>query len=129
MVCPDCGALITAPVTKSWAAVSTVPPIPQGMSDSLIEDSELRTCPACGERTLRAETHCRCCAPSSRRKPPPSPNDRAAAEVKRTVPLTTTVRHQQFSSRGLATAKAEGRLGLEDQMDGIPGNLAGSALT
>ena len=94
--------LITAPVTKSWAAVSTVPPIPQGMSgSSLIKTRSCAPAPPaesapCGQRPTAAAA-----APSSRRKPLPSPTTALLRKVRGTVPLTTTVCTSSLSRQAL----------------------------
>ena len=80
VVCPDCGA-----------------PYHRGCYDKLghcihtrahgagyewkfpYQDAELRTCPACGERTLRSEPVCRCCGAAMPPESAVEPNDRRAA--------------------------------------------------
>ena len=45
------------------------------------QDAQLRTCPACGERTLRSESVCRCCGAALPPESAEQPNDRAAASA------------------------------------------------
>ena len=83
VVCPDCGAPYHRTCYEKMGLCIHAPAHGAGYEWKFpYQDAQLRTCPACGERTLRSESVCRCCGAAL---PPESsaeqPNDRAAASA------------------------------------------------
>ena len=62
MVCPDCGAPYHRVCYEKLGQCIHRPAHAAGYEWKFpYEESQLRTCPSCGERTLRDEETCRCC--------------------------------------------------------------------
>ena len=62
VVCPDCGAPYHRTCYEKLGLCIHSPAHDAGYEWKFpYQDSELRTCPSCGERTLRSEENCRCC--------------------------------------------------------------------
>jgi predicted amidophosphoribosyltransferase len=62
VVCPDCGAPYHRDCYEKLGRCIHSPAHAAGYEWKFpYQESELCTCPACGERTLRSEDHCRCC--------------------------------------------------------------------
>ena len=62
VVCPDCGAPYHRDCYDKLGRCIHTRAHGAGYEWKFpYQDAELRTCPACGERTLRSETMCRCC--------------------------------------------------------------------
>lgn len=62
VVCPDCGAPYHRECYEKLGRCIHTPAHGAGYEWRFpYKDEELRTCPSCGERTLRSETVCRCC--------------------------------------------------------------------
>lgn len=62
VVCPDCGAPYHRDCYEKIGVCAHSAAHKAGYEWKFpYQDSELRTCPSCGERTLRAEARCRCC--------------------------------------------------------------------
>ena len=62
MVCPDCGAPLSPRLLRELSQCIHRPAHAAGYEWKFpYEESQLRTCPSCGERTLRDEETCRCC--------------------------------------------------------------------
>ena len=63
VVCPDCGAPYHRVCYEKLSQCIHRPAHAAGYEWKFpYEESQLRTCPSCGERTLRDEETCRCCA-------------------------------------------------------------------
>lgn len=127
VVCPDCGAPYHRTCYEKLGRCVHSAAHTAGYEWKFpYQDSELRTCPACGERTLRAETHCRCCGAQLPPEATAEPNDRAAAESERDGAFDYDRLYQQFEQAGPAADPLrqswKAAFGPEDQMDGIPCN-------
>ena len=62
VVCPDCGAPYHRVCYEKLGRCIHSPAHASGYEWKFpYQDADLRTCPACGERTLRGESVCRCC--------------------------------------------------------------------
>lgn len=84
VVCPDCGAPYHRVCYEKLGRCIHSAAHRAGFEWKFpYQDSELRTCPACGERTLRAESVCRCCGKVLPPEGKAEPNDRAAANAER----------------------------------------------
>ena len=76
VVCPDCGAPYHRDCYEKLGQCIHRPAHAAGCEWKFpYEESQLRTCPSCGERTLRDEETCRCCGavlPPEGQEPPSS---------------------------------------------------------
>ena len=76
VVCPDCGAPYHRVCYEKLSQCIHRPAHAAGYEWKFpYEESQLRTCPSCGERTLRDEKTCRCCGavlPPEGQEPPSS---------------------------------------------------------
>ena len=71
VVCPDCGAPYHRTCYEKMGLCIHAPAHGAGYEWKFpYQDAQLRTCPTCGERTLRSENVCRCCGAAL---PPESP--------------------------------------------------------
>ena len=87
------------------------------------DDAELCTCPACGERTLRSEEHCRCCGAVLPPEGAEEPADRSEDPGEGSFDYSSFYR--QFQETGTPSADPmkqayEAAFGKEEAMDGIP---------
>ena len=121
VVCPDCGAPYHRDCYDKLGRCIHSPAHGAGYEWKFpYQDSELRTCPACGERTLRSETHCRCCGAEL---PPegstPEPGDRTADEDG-SFDYASLYRQYQDTPAGDAMKQAyRAAFGQEEMLDGI----------
>ena len=61
-ICPDCGAPYHRECYEKLGRCIHTPAHGAGYEWTFpYKDDALRTCPSCGERTLRTEERCRCC--------------------------------------------------------------------
>ena len=82
VVCPDCGAPYHRTCYEKMGLCIHAPAHGAGYEWKFpYQDAQLRTCPACGERTLRSESVCRCCGAALPPESAEQPNDRAAASA------------------------------------------------
>ena len=82
VVCPDCGAPYHRTCYEKMGLCIHAPAHGAGYEWKFpYQDAQLRTCPACGERTLRSENVCRCCGAALPPESAEQPNDRAAASA------------------------------------------------
>lgn len=82
VVCPDCGAPYHRTCYEKLGRCIHSPAHATGYEWHFpYQDAELRTCPSCGERTLRSEETCRCCGAALPPESAEQPNDRAAASA------------------------------------------------
>ena len=82
VVCPDCGAPYHRTCYEKMGLCIHAPAHGAGYEWKFpYQDAQLRTCPACGERTLRSESVCRCCGAAMPPESAEQPNDRAAASA------------------------------------------------
>lgn len=85
VVCPDCGAPYHRACYDKLGQCIHAPAHKAGYEWGFpYQDTDLRTCPSCGERTLRSEERCRCCGaampPESASRPEGSTRERSAEE-------------------------------------------------
>ena len=84
VVCPDCGAPYHRICYEKLGRCIHSPAHGAGYEWKFpYQETELRTCPSCGERTLRSESTCRCCGAALPPEDAGQPNDRAAASAAR----------------------------------------------
>ena len=82
VVCPDCGAPYHRTCYEKMGLCIHAPAHGAGYEWKFpYQDAQLRTCPTCGERTLRSESVCRCCGAALPPESAEQPNDRAAASA------------------------------------------------
>ena len=82
VVCPDCGAPYHRTCYEKMGLCIHAPAHGAGYEWKFpYQDAQLRTCPTCGERTLRSENVCRCCGAALPPESAEQPNDRAAASA------------------------------------------------
>ena len=81
VVCPDCGAPYHRTCYEKMGRCAHAAAHASGYEWNFpYRDADLRTCPSCGEQTLRAEERCRCCGAGhsglySRRRNPEASQD------------------------------------------------------
>ena len=81
VVCPDCGAPYHRTCYEKLGRCIHSPAHAAGYEWKFpYQENELRTCPSCGERTLRSEEYCRCCGAKLPPEGAEQPNDRAEEE-------------------------------------------------
>ena len=82
VVCPDCGAPYHRTCYEKLGRCIHSPAHAGGYEWKFpYQEADLRTCPHCGERTLRSEDTCRCCGAALPPEAAEQPNDRAAANA------------------------------------------------
>ena len=117
VVCPDCGAPYHRVCYEKLGQCIHRPAHAAGCEWKFpYEESQLRTCPSCGERTLRNEETCRCCGavlPPEGQEPPSS---RGSGEET----FDYSQMYRQFgTSADPEKAFFEDAFGKEAKMDGI----------
>ena len=117
VVCPDCGAPYHRACYEKLGQCIHRPAHAAGCEWKFpYEESQLRTCPSCGERTLRDEETCRCCGavlPPEGQEPPSS---RGSGEET----FDYSKMYRQFgTSADPEKAFFEDAFGKEAKMDGI----------
>lgn len=102
VVCPDCGAPYHRTCYEKLGRCIHSPAHAAGYEWHFpYQDAELRTCPSCGERTLRSEEICRCCGAAlpRRRKRMSSSMTAKPHRTSSTAALTTSAFTASTSSR------------------------------
>ena len=117
VVCPDCGAPYHRVCYEKLSQCIHRPAHAAGYEWKFpYEESQLRTCPSCGERTLRDEETCRCCGavlPPEGQEPPSS---RGSDEET----FDYSQMYRQFSTSADPEKEFfEDAFGKEAKMDGI----------
>lgn len=117
VVCPDCGAPYHRVCYEKLGQCIHRPAHAAGYEWKFpYEESQLRTCPSCGERTLRDEETCRCCGavlPPEGQEPPSS---RGSGEET----FDYSQMYRQFSTSADPEKEFfEDAFGKEAKMDGI----------
>ena len=103
VVCPDCGAPYHRTCYEKMGLCIHAPAHGAGYEWKFpYQDAQLRTCPACGERTLRSESVCRCCGAAL---PPETEadeqlNDRKAAQDEQHGGFDYERFYRQYEHRG-----------------------------
>ena len=125
VVCPDCGAPYHRDCYEKLGRCIHAPAHSAGYEWKFpYQDSELCTCPACGERTLRTEEHCRCCGASLPPEGAQEPADRSEPQANsETFDYSTFYR--QFQETGAPQVDPmrqtyQAAFGKDEVMDGIP---------
>ena len=122
VVCPDCGAPYHRVCYEKLGRCIHSPAHAAGYEWKFpYQESELRTCPACGERTLRTEDHCRCCGAALPPETAPQPNDRAAG-ADGAEDFNYDDMYRRFTERVVDPVHRNVRtaFGPEELIDGIP---------
>ncbi|MGN0706923.1 MAG: RING finger protein [Faecalibacterium sp.] len=125
VVCPDCGSPYHRSCYEKLGMCVHAPAHANHYEWHFpYQDSELRTCPACGERTLRSEERCRCCGADMPPEGQAQPNDRAAAESEQNGAFDYAGMYRQFGQTGSAAdpmrQATQAAFGAEQMLDGIP---------
>ena len=124
VVCPDCGAPYHRDCYEKLGRCIHSAAHAAGYEWKFpYQKSELCTCPACGERTLRSEEHCRCCGAVLPPEGAEEPADRSEDPGEGSFDYSSFYR--QFQETGTPPADPmkqayEAAFGKEEAMDGIP---------
>ena len=123
VVCPDCGAPYHRDCYEKLGRCIHTPAHGAGYEWKFpYQDAELRTCPACGERTLRAETTCRCCGAALPPESAAEPNDRRAAQNEQNENFDYDSFYRQYEQNVTQPMHQNVRaaFGQDELIDGIP---------
>ena len=128
VVCPDCGAPYHRTCYEKLGRCIHSPAHKAGYEWKFpYQDSELRTCPACGERTLRSQDTCRCCGKPLPPEGAEQPNDRKAAETEQRGSfnydeLYRDEMHRRYNEQVVDPVHQNVRaaFGKDELIDGIP---------
>ena len=125
VVCPDCGAPYHRPCYEKLGRCIHAPAHGAGYEWKFpYRDEELRTCPSCGERTLRTEETCRCCGAAlpSESQTPPQPGDRRAPEGDGTGRFDYDDLYRQYQQNVEEPTRrnVQAAFGQQELIDGIP---------
>ena len=123
VVCPDCGAPYHRECYEKLGRCIHTPAHGAGYEWKFpYKDAELRTCPSCGERTLRSETVCRCCGavmPPEDQCPDPSAQTASGADQNR-FDYDDLYRQYQQTVEEPTRRNVQAAFGKEELIDGIP---------
>ena len=123
VVCPDCGAPYHRECYEKLGRCIHTPAHGAGYEWRFpYKDEELRTCPSCGERTLRSETVCRCCGaamPPEDQCPDPSAQTASGADQNR-FDYDDLYRQYQQTVEEPTRRNVQAAFGKEELIDGIP---------
>ena len=123
VVCPDCGAPYHRECYEKLGRCIHTPAHGAGYEWRFpYKDEELRTCPSCGERTLRSETVCRCCGavmPPEDQSPDPSAQTASGSEQNR-FDYDDLYRQYQQTVEEPTRRNVQAAFGKEELIDGIP---------
>ena len=125
VVCPDCGAPYHRTCYEKLGRCIHSPAHAAGYEwHFLYQDAELRTCPSCGERTLRSEEICRCCGAAL---PPETEadeqlNDRKAAQDEQHGGFDYERFYRQYEQQTMDPLhrNLQAAFGKDELIDGIP---------
>ena len=123
VVCPDCGAPYHRSCYEKLGRCIHSQTHGAGYEWNFpYQDADLRTCPACGERTLRSQETCRCCGAALPPEGEEQPNDRKAAENERDGSCDYAGLYRQFEQQTMDPLHQtmQAAFGKEELMDGIP---------
>ncbi len=118
VVCPDCGAPYHRSCYEKLGVCIHKSAHASGYEWKFpYQDDELRTCPACGERTLRSEEKCRCCGAVL----PPEGQEPPSARTDSDEDFDYSQMYRQFESAVSDPEKQmfEEAFGKDARMDGI----------
>ena len=123
VVCPDCGAPYHRECYEKLGRCIHTPAHGAGYEWRFpYKDEELRTCPSCGERTLRSETVCRCCGavmPPEDQCPDPSAQTASGSDQNR-FDYDDLYRQYQQTVEEPTRRNVQAAFGKEELIDGIP---------
>ena len=125
VVCPDCGAPYHRVCYEKLGQCIHRPAHAAGYEWKFpYEESQLRTCPSCGERTLRSESVCRCCGAALPPEGAQEPADRADSD-EHSEEFDYSTFYRQFQETGAPQVDPlrqtyQAAFGKEEVMDGIP---------
>ena len=125
VVCPDCGAPYHRDCYEKLGRCIHAPAHAAGYEWKFpYQESELCTCPACGERTLRSESVCRCCGAALPPEGAQEPADRVDSD-EHSEEFDYSTFYRQFQETGAPQADPlrqtyQAAFGKEEVMDGIP---------
>ena len=125
VVCPDCGAPYHRTCYEKLGRCIHSPAHAAGYEWHFpYQDAELRTCPSCGERTLRSEEICRCCGAAL---PPETEadeqlNDRKAAQDEQHDGFDYERFYRQYEQQTMDPLhrNLQAAFGKDELIDGIP---------
>ena len=125
VVCPDCGAPYHRTCYEKMGLCIHAPAHGAGYEWKFpYQDAQLRTCPACGERTLRSESVCRCCGAAL---PPETEadeqlNDRKAAQDEQHGGFDYERFYRQYEQQTMDPLhrNLQAAFGKDELIDGIP---------
>lgn len=125
VVCPDCGAPYHRTCYEKLGRCIHSPAHAAGYEWHFpYQDAELRTCPSCGERTLRSEETCRCCGAAL---PPETEadeqlNDRKAAQDEQHSGFDYERFYRQYEQQTMDPLhrNLQAAFGKDELIDGIP---------
>ena len=121
VVCPDCGAPYHRACYEKLGRCAHSASHAGGYEWKFpYQESELRTCPACGERTLRSEDRCRCCGAQLPPEGEAQPNDRAAAQAEQGGTFDYANLYRQGGPEAAVRQTIEAAFGADQTLDGIP---------
>lgn len=120
VVCPDCGAPYHRTCYDKLGRCIHSPAHAAGYEWKFpYQDSELRTCPSCGERTLRTEEHCRCCGAALPPEGADEPTDRAEQDES----FDYSSFYRQYENGNIPDPfkqEYQAAFGKDETLDGIP---------
>ena len=125
VVCPDCGAPYHRDCYEKLGRCIHAPAHAAGYEWKFpYQESELCTCPACGERPLRSESVCRCCGAALPPEGAQEPADRADSD-EHSEEFDYSTFYRQFQETGAPQVDPlrqtyQAAFGKEEVMDGIP---------
>ena len=123
VVCPDCGAPYHRDCYEKLGRCIHAPAHRAGYEWSFpYQDAQLRTCPSCGERTLRSEPFCRCCGAPMPPESAEDPNDRRAAQTEQNGSFDYDSFDRQYEQNVTQPMHQNIRtaFGQDELIDGIP---------
>ena len=124
VVCPDCGAPYHRDCYEKLGRCIHSPAHAAGYEWKFpYQESELCTCPACGERTLRSEDHCRCCGAVLPPEGAEEPADRTAGPGEGNFDYSSLYRQYQETGsmpQDPMRQAYEAAFGKDEMLDGIP---------
>ena len=124
-ICPDCGAPYHRECYEKLGRCIHTPAHGAGYEWTFpYKDDALRTCPSCGERTLRSESVCRCCGAALPPEGAQEPADRADSD-EHSEEFDYSTFYRQFQETGAPQVDPlrqtyQAAFGKEEVMDGIP---------
>ena len=124
VVCPDCGAPYHRECYEKLGRCIHTPAHGAGYEWTFpYKDDALRTCPSCGERTLRTEERCRCCGavlPPESQCPEPPTQSQPGTDADGRFDYNDLYRQYQQTVEEPTRRNVQAAFGKEELIDGIP---------